>query len=225
MDTTSETHFLLRRFTLLQIVRCLIDLRVCNWSLYWAVKSGLCPGFCILSSYVQDHRSSHTKILFSCYILLLFLFKKGQICFFAFRLAGPSCLRPEPGVGGPGKKESLFLKQMLQFITPGELKVELKFWTASCCTETMLTELVAYLSAVCCHTMHDIPDSSLSDVSITSASEVCFVCRVVKASEICVPSYAWHLYPYLWKSAVQNSDLMSWVEHVSLCYNSVEERK
>jgi hypothetical protein len=34
------------------------------------------------------------------------------------------CLGPEPDVGGQGKNESLFLKQMLQYITPGELKVE-----------------------------------------------------------------------------------------------------
>jgi len=36
----------------------------------------------------------------------------------------------------------------------------------------MLTQLVAYLSTVSCYTTHDIPGFSLSDVSITSASEI-----------------------------------------------------
>ena len=35
----------------------------------------------------------------------------------------------------------------------------------------MLTQLVANLWTIYCYTTHDIPGSSLSDVSITSASE------------------------------------------------------
>ena len=123
--------------------------------------------------------------------------KKKEDKFVSLRSALPvrPCLGPEPAVGGPGKKKSLFLKQMLQYNTPGELKVELKFWTASCYTETMLTQLVAYLSAICCYAMDDIPGSSLSDVSYHFRLRSSFVCRVVIASGICVPSYGMTFVP------------------------------
>jgi hypothetical protein len=68
-------------------------------------------------SYVQDHRSDNMKILFlaayCCYSC------SDVDKFISLRSASPGrpCLGPEPAVGGPTKKESLFLSQMLQYIS------------------------------------------------------------------------------------------------------------